>query len=377
MKSTQILFVTVALLLTVSIGCDDAVQVEPEPRHSSEPAWTMDIPPDVGRALLAVGKKPLIGSVSPVVSFPLGESVEGIAIDKRGNLYAGKRTMGPGTVSEVVRISSDGIETPFASLPSSGPGTFGVLGLVTDPPGNVYAALASAEPSTQGVYRISKDGTSVERLAGSEQITLPNALTFDARGNLYVTDSMTGKIWRYDRNGSFVEWFQHALLEAIPVPGAPFPIPGANGIVFYPPNKLYVANTSQWSLTRVLIGADGAAVSIESIVPFDFLLAFVDGIAVDVHENVYGVLATANAEEVGAPSIVPVVKVDPQTGIVTPVLIDVSDFDTPTSLAFGTGGPWGRQDLFVTNSALFGPVTNGPGSGVVQVYAGKPGHPGH
>ncbi len=246
---------------------------------------------------------------------------------------------------------------------------------MTDPPGRVYAALVTDNPSTQGVYRISKDGLTVERLPGSEQIAFANALTFDDDGNLYVTDSFTGKIWQYVAGGTFTEWLQHPLLEAVPVPGAPIPIPGANGIAFYPPNKLYVANTSQFSITRVYIEDDGSAGAVESVVPFDFLLFAVDGISVDAHENVYGVLGAANAEETGSPPIPPVVKVNALTGTVAPLILDASNFDTPTSLAFGTGGTWGRKHLYVVNAALFGPVTNGPGSGVVEVEAAVPGFP--
>jgi sugar lactone lactonase YvrE len=235
--------------------------------------------------------------------------------------------------------------------------------------------MVTDDPSTQGVYRVSKDGLTVERLPGSEQIAFANALTFDDDGNLYATDSFTGKIWQYPEGGSFTEWLQHPLLESVPVPGAPVAIPGVNGIAFYPPNKLYVANTSQFSITRIYIEDDGSAGAVESVVPFDFGLFAVDGIAVDAHETIYGVLAPANAEETGAPPVPPVVTVDPATGTVAVLIADASNFDTPTSLAFGIGGAWGRKTLYVANAALYGPVTNGPGSGVVEVYAGIPGRP--
>jgi len=58
-------------------------------------------------------------------------------------------------------------------------------------------------------------------------------------------------------------------------------------MVFFPPNKLYVANAAQSSVSRIFIGSDGEAASIE-LVKQDFSLATIDGIAVDVHENIYG-----------------------------------------------------------------------------------------
>ncbi|MGA7305883.1 MAG: SMP-30/gluconolactonase/LRE family protein [Rhodothermales bacterium] len=367
MKSILLSCLT-ALLVVALVGCDQMDTVDET--STSEVAWTMDAP----FALDATSKNGPASYLGSLISFPLGESVEGIAIDRRGNMYVGKRTWGASTISQIVRVERDGTASLVADLPTSGPGTTGVLGLVTDPSGRVYAAMVTDDPSTQGVYRISKDGLTVERLPGSEQIAFANALTFDRDGNLYVTDSFTGKIWQYGQ-GSFTEWLQHPLLEAVPVPGAPAAIPGANGIAFYPPNKLYVANTSQFSITRVYIEDDRSAGAVESIVPFDFGLFAVDGIALDAHEMIYGVLAPANAEETGAPPVPPVVTVDPATGTVGVLIPDPSNFDTPTSLAFGTGGAWGRKTLYVANAALYGPVTNGPGSGVVEVYAGIPGLP--
>lgn len=51
----------------------------------------------------------------------------------------------------------------------------------------------------------------------------------------------------------------------------------------------------------------------------------------DIHENVYGVLAASNAEETGTPinPIPPLVKVNPRSGVVTAVLEDMSAFDEP------------------------------------------------
>jgi sugar lactone lactonase YvrE len=368
MKSILISCLT-ALLVVALVGCDQMDAVDES--SSAEISWNMD----ASYALDAMSKNGPASYLGSIITFAANESIEGIAFSRSGDLYVRKRTSGASRISQIVRVDDNGTAAVFADLPSSDAGTTGMLGLVTDPPGRVYAALVTKDPSTQGVYRTSKDGLTVERLPGSEQMAFANALTFDDDGVLYVTDSFTGKIWRYVEGGSFAEWLQHPLLESVPVPGAPIPIPGANGIAFYPPNKLYVANSSQFSITRVYIEDDGSAGAVESVVPFSYLLMAVDGVVVDVHENVYAVLGAANAEETGSPPVPGVVKVDPLTGVVAPLIPDWVHFDTPTSLAFGSGGPWGKKNLYVANAALFGPLTNGPGSGVVEVYAGIPGRP--
>ncbi len=320
-------------------------------------------------------KKVPAGMVMPLLSLPPGDSPEGIAFDKRGNIYvSNRRTSGNDRISEILKITRRGQVSLFATLPTAMAGVNGVLGLIVDPPGNVYFAYDTRDPATHGVWRIRRNGRGMERLAGSDKMIMPNALTFDARGNLYATDSFGGAVWRYGQDEVFSMWLQDPLLEAVPVPGAPIPIPGANGIAFYPPNKLYVANTSQNSVICILIDPDGGVRGITRVAQDDFLLLNVDGIAMDVQENIYSVLPPSTLGALGLPPVPPVVKLDPHSGVVMPVVTDPSAFDTPTSLAFGAG-PWDRKSVFIVNASLFGPGL-GAGPGVVQVRIGVPGAPG-
>jgi sugar lactone lactonase YvrE len=207
-------------------------------------------------------------------------------------------------------------------------------------------------------------------VSGSEAIGFPNALTFDPRGNLYVTDSFRGAIWRAPRGGPFSLFVEDGLLA--PLPSDPFgsPLPGANGIAFFPPNLLYVANTERGIIARVRIASDGQATSVEPVTA-PFAVPTVDGIAMDVHGQIHAVL----------PGFVlvkgsPLVRIDPATGTVTPTVInpvDLSRFDTPLSLAFGSGR-WDARTVLVTNGDLQN-VPGGPGPGVVQVDVGVAGFP--
>jgi len=83
---------------------------------------------------------------------------------------------------------------------------------------------------------------------------LPNVLTFDAAGNVYVSDSIQSTIWRIPPDGGIAEaWLAHDLLGTQSYP--PF---GANGLDF---NKdfsiLYVANTGDDTIVQVPMLADG------------------------------------------------------------------------------------------------------------------------
>ncbi len=317
-----------------------------------------------------------VGTVTPVLSLPAGYSPEGIAVDKKGNMYISNTIGGlNGPTNQILKVEPDGSYYVCATLPGAGQ----TRGLVTDKKGNVYAAFFASIPENTGVYKIKKNGA-LERLAGSENMVAPNALTFGSKGKLYATDSDGYAVWKYDKKNGFVKWFEHPLLVGGILPGGPpFPLPGCNGIVFFPPNKLYVANTMQSSVSRITIGHDGEATSIE-LIQQGLLLANIDGIAVDVHENIYGAMPGCTLGAIGAPPVSPLVKLNPHTGEVTE-LVDLSEnvkFNTPTSLAFGTKNPWDRKSVYMANCAInYGqPMEPWAAPGVVEVYVGVKGKKG-
>lgn len=288
---------------------------------------------------------------------------EGIALNRQGDVFVGNRHLkGDQRVSEILRIAPDNSISVFARL---GPSTLdfdaGVLGLAVDGDGDLYAAFPSRNPATHGVWRIGRRG-GMARLAGSGAMVNPNALAFDARGNLYVTDSRDGTIWRFPPAGPGALWLRHPLI----APG-PFGV-GANGIVFVPPATLYVASTDQGLIARVPIRADGSPGE-PDVATAGFELLVVDGLAADVHGDLYA--AIAGATILGT---APVVKVDPRTGTITPCTDELARFDFPTSLAFGKG-PRDHKSLYVVNGGLFPEDRPEAAPSVVRVGVGAPGAP--
>lgn len=314
------------------------------------------------------------GQVEPIHSFAEGESPEGIAIDRQGHLYVSLRGVLAGGVrsSSVVKIDPQG-GTPevLVTLDENIPvGLEGALGIVVDPKGDVYVALVSGDPTTHGVWRIDPDGSTM-RLPGSEAIAFPNALAFDARGNLYVTNTVLGEVWRFPNGeGPGEVWIQDPALADPGNPLLPAPI-GANGIAFAPPRTLYVANTEGALLAEIPIEPDGSPGALR-VVAQGFDLLTIDGIAVDVKGNVYAVIAAAQV--LGND---PLVRIDPQTGEVVSLTAEIAALDIPTSLAFGTGGKTDRKSVYVVNAALRGGlIPPGSGPGIVQVGVGEPGFQG-
>jgi sugar lactone lactonase YvrE len=166
-----------------------------------------------------------------------------------------------------------------------------------------------------------------------------NALTFDKAGNVYVSDSFQGIIWKTgSQGGPGTAWVTSPLLTTTGVP--PF---GANGLGF---NKaattLFVANTGNDTIVTIPVsnGTPGApAVLTNSI-------NGADGIVLDQNDNIW--VAANQADEI--------VVIDP-TG---KAIAKLGDFDgltkdgTPLGLLFPASPDFSSdgQFLYVTNLAL-------------------------
>jgi hypothetical protein len=131
----------------------------------------------------------------------------------------------------------------------------GTLGLEFDRNGNLWVVVLDyLDTEKHGIYVVTPHGHSELAIPMDPNvIPIPNGLTFDDRGNLYVTESATGAIWKVAR-GSHVPmlWLTHELLS--PPQGGAF---GANGIV-YKDKSLFVVNTDKGILLRVPLNRDGS-----------------------------------------------------------------------------------------------------------------------
>jgi sugar lactone lactonase YvrE len=271
-------------------------------------------------------------AATTVTTFDLakGELPEGIVFDRRGSLYVSLAPLG-----EIRRRSVDGTWSEFASIGPDPAGGLSILGLAVGAGGTIYAAAPTGDPRWHGVVAISKTGDA-RRIPGSEAMQFPNAIAVTPGGDLYVTDSIGGSIWRIPRGGEAELWLRHDLLEGTAVVN-PFPL-GANGIA-YRRGRLYVANTEKMHVVEIPI--DRHRVPGEPTIRHAFTgpTDFLDGITVDPAGNLY-VLLVANSE---------LVRIDRRGHTLT--LADASDaLNIPASLTFGVRGR-ARHTLYITNLA--------------------------
>jgi sugar lactone lactonase YvrE len=300
-------------------------------------------------------------SVTPVVTFTPPDRPESIAIDKTGNAYMSMFQTG-----EVRKIAPDGTQSTLAVLGSGPNASFPgrrLGGLAVDAPGNVYAVLGDI-PATRGVWRISPDGTAAH-IAALPSALAPNDLAFDARGNLYVSDSLAGTIYRVTRDGSVAVWSADPLLTGTFAICGSFPAGplGANGLAFDKHGDLFVAITSVAAIVRIPVAADGsAAVANYWVGPTCADLKGADGIRFDNGNNLY----------VAVNLLGKIVRVDPNGAIETLAAAPADALLFPSSIAFGIGRGEQKQ-IFITNFAP--PILPGAIPGVVMMDVGVPGRP--
>ena len=290
--------------------------------------------------------------IQTVVSFDssAGEFPEGVAVDKHDNAYVSLTS----PVDQILKITPNGGRSVLVHFDVGG---FGPLGMVTDHHDHVFVALASFDPATRGVYEVWPDGTSV-RLPGTGSILFPNGVALDRHGSLYVTDSITGAVWRIPRGGSAELWNQDALLAGDGSVGLGFPL-GANGISVGRHHSVLVSNTEGARIVRIPISRRGGA-GTPTVVAESQQLYGSDGIALDVFGRIYVAVNSQNK----------LLRIGSDGSIET--LARAADgLDNPASLAFGTS-KGDRKDIFLTNFAAF---SSTPDPGLEKASVGAPGLP--
>jgi sugar lactone lactonase YvrE len=282
-----------------------------------------------------------------------GQNPEGIALDRVGDVFVSVSPLG-----DLWKIPAGSTTPqPFGHVDGIVAGRdFGLLGLAVDVQGNVYGAVQSADPAANGVWRFDRTTGDATRLPGTQAIGIANGLAFDRRGNLYVTDSAAGAIWRIPRGGTASVWLQDPALTGDGSLQLGVPL-GANGIAFRN-GRLTVTNTERRTILSIPTW-DPSAIHVVAT-----LADNPDGVAMDVHGNAY---VAINLEDL-------IVRVSPAGSVDAIASGDPLDF--PSSVAFGTARG-GRRTLYGVNfsiSEIFGRPP-GFGPGVFTIDVGVPGMP--
>ncbi len=213
------------------------------------------------------------GNVQQFAALPAGSpNPEGIAADRDGNIYV--TTFAGGKLFEFDRNGH--LLRNNTVTPSSG----GLLGLDFNPRTGDLLVL---DFGAGNVLRVNPNDGSAQLFAaiGTGAGEGLNALTFDRDGNVYISASFTGKIWRTDPDGgSVTQWASSPLLTTTGVP--PF---GANGVGFNKAHdKMFVANTGNDTIVQIAVNPDGSAGAASVLVNS---INGADGLILDDEDNIW------------------------------------------------------------------------------------------
>lgn len=269
----------------------------------------------------------------------LNEFPESVSADVSGNVYVSLQ----GSNGEIWRIKPNGeMALHFRLDPLPPEGSLGVLGVRTDGPDNLFAAVASFDPATHGVWQIKINGKA-HRVEGSEVIFAPDDLVFDDDGNIYVTDVIVGAVWRMspeEHGGYSVQpWVIDPLLAGNGIGGQGIPL-GANGIAYHD-GRIHVAVTERAHVVSFDILNDGSAGPAEIYAAHPSLFT-IDGITVDHEGTVYGAVAALGGVSLGR-----VMRIE-EGQVPVEILGPADGLQLITSLTFGSH-PTDCDYLYVVN----------------------------
>jgi sugar lactone lactonase YvrE len=274
--------------------------------------------------------------------------------------------------------------TRFATLP---PGAAHPEGITVDTHGNVYVTTFAVEGTSSGtgqMFVFTKHGRLLRQVnvAGSSTLLLDlafhpqtgallvldfgnsrvltvdpvsgasevfanlaapaqpglNVLTFDRAGNVYVSASFAGAVYKIGpHGGAATTWVQSDLLKTTGVPGF-----GANGLAFNNAHTtLFVNNTGNDTVVKIPVDGDGTAGT-----PAVFVNSVngADGLIIDEHDNLW--IAANQADEI--------VVINP-SGQTIAKLGDFNGLDregAPLGLLFPASLVFSGPFLYVTNLAI-------------------------
>ena len=225
------------------------------------------------------------GDVDTFATLPPGERhPEGIAADSTGNIYV--------TTFDVTHGGRPGQLFVFGrngklirQVGVAGSSNL-LLGLDFHPTTHELLVIDFGSANVRRVDPFTGTSSVFMTVTGSAGL---NALTFDSAGNVYVSDSFQGIIWKTGPGGGAgTMWASSPLLTTTGVPGF-----GANGVAFNNAQTfLFVANTGNDTIVKIPVNNGSAgkpAVFVNSI-------NGADGLFIDEHDNIW--VAANQADEI-------------------------------------------------------------------------------
>lgn len=276
-----------------------------------------------------------------------GQLPESITIDDDGTVL-----FSMSTARAVWKVIPDGLHAPVLITPLPVAAGAFTSGIKVGPDGHIYVCSAGFSPTLAAshVWRVSQNGT-FEDFVDLDNNGFPNDLVFDFAGNLFVTDSTLGLIYKIDHEGHSSIWLEDPrLIGNVAHPLLVVAAFGADGLAFDADQRtLYVDNFDFGEIFRVHVGDDGTPGPLELFVS-DPRLAGSDGLAFDLIGNLYAAVNAQNQVAVIAPN-----------GFIS-IVTAGAPLDNPSSLVFGPLFSKASNTLYIGNFAISQAIGISPGT---------------
>jgi sugar lactone lactonase YvrE len=263
---------------------------------------------------------------------------EGITADAQGNLYvADFDVSGETALGNVIVFNRAGQLLRKMDIAGSSPL---LLGIAFHPQTGALLVIDFGNQTVLKIDPLNATPPTVFTTIPGGASAGPNALAFDPAGNVYISDSFAGTIWRTGPTGGAASpWVSDPLLATSGVP--PF---GANGLAFNNAfSALFVANTGNDTIVKIPLplGPSGAP---GTPVVFVNSINGADGLLIDGADNFW--VAANQSDEI--------VVLD-SSGKVIAKLGDFGGIDAhgaPIGLLFPASLVISNGFLYVTNLSL-------------------------
>ncbi len=271
---------------------------------------------------------------------------EGLAVASNGDVYVatfGLNASGPVSGPGQIYVYSDNGKLLRTLTVTGVPGaTNQLLGLGFHPSTQAFLVIDFGSARVLNVNPQTGSASVFMTVTTPTATTGLNAMTFDSSGNVYVSDSFNGIIWKTGSGGGVATaWVTDPLLTTTGVP--PF---GANGLGFNKAQSiLFVANTGNDTVLQIPVSGGNPTDAQHPVKVFVNSINGADGLILDDHDNLW-VCANQSDE---------VVVVDPSGKVIA----KLGDFDgmkdgVAQGLLFPASPEFSRDknSLFVTNLTL-------------------------
>jgi sugar lactone lactonase YvrE len=208
---------------------------------------------------------------------------EGLAIDPSGNLYTASNSDSATTAGHVCVLNPAGQLTDIINIPAEPIDAIGLVGELWDN-GRLFVLDQADDVAPDGrVLLVNPRTHAVSTFATG--FAFPNCIIKDSSGNLYVSDSLQGRIYKLSPDGRTMSvWAESPLL----LSNNPAQNVGANDMAFdRGQHYLYIDNTGNRQVFRIPVQSDGSAGPLE---------LFADGATIDSRLGLAGPVALYGAD---------------------------------------------------------------------------------